>query len=140
MTLMHGTAMLVSRREGMLIGADLSTMSLMLAMVPMMGCTAALTAHRGTGTAADMTAALAALMGLMQHLLVAFGLLNGASGFKVFVVRLVMVRMMRDRGVVRDLAALGVGTPVMEALMTFHVVSPLRAYLSGRYAKEAGYR
>lgn len=111
----------------MLIGPDLAAMRLVMAVVPMMGAAAALPAHNGAGTAADMTAALGALMGLVEHLAIAFGLVLGAAEFQVLLVGLIVVRMMLD-GFVVDLAAMCLVGFVMEALMTLHGIVPfLRA-------------
>jgi hypothetical protein len=110
----------------MLIGTDLAATGLVLPVMTVMSSTTAFPAHCRARAAADVAATLIALVSLAQHFLVAFRLFNRATSFEVLGIGLVVVRMMLCGRIVRNRTTLSVA-PVMEALMTFHVVSPLRA-------------
>lgn len=119
---MNGATMLLGVMSGgirMLIRADLAAMGLVVTVVPVMGCSTPLAAHRWPGTAADVAAALVALVSFAQDFLVALGLIDAATELEVLVVRLVVNWMVLGGRIVRNCTTLGV-TPVMEALMTFH--------------------
>jgi hypothetical protein len=118
--------------EWMMFRANFAAMSLEVSMMPvmgMMGGTTAFPSHRGTSAAADVAAALVALVSLAQHVLVALNHLFGTAEFQVLLVGFVVVRVMLDRGVFRDLAALRMmDLPMKETLVPCsHVFSPLRA-------------
>ena len=112
----------MSAGEGMLIRPYLTAMGLVVTMVAVMSSLApALASHGGTSATADMAAALVALMGFVEDLLVALNLLLRATKLHVLGVDLIVVRVMPDGGVMLDGSALCV-TPVMEPLMTLHSV------------------